>query len=544
MSVVVNMKIYASSKVSDDECKSRKGHYVSEDDFDILLTADADVYDAETKKPILKFRKNVFEREIINTAWKYTRHLAKASRGRGASAGLIDPEAIYWKKREIYWRDKWSAKYMVKDKKTGEMKQSNMKVNNEVASNPIGYYGATKSLGLDMPCRLSHYTKTHYEDFKGAMPFFVEVANMYRGLMPDKYEIQKERAEVNDFHIKDTPFSTVTINRNFRTAIHQDAGDFGGWASLAVVEEGKYHGGYFVLPKYRIAVDLRQGDYLVCDVHQYHANTELYETEEDKEYNDANPSSFKDNLEVGVLGLNNRFTRLSYVFYLREDIINCKTNVYDKYYISLVGSEERQKRFEGTDFKMFPAVDGRKMSYEDEECQKMISYHNIKNTEQHLCKVGCFLSHLSMLEDIVMNDLRNVLIIEDDALQVNELPDLAHLPKDSITYFGGYIANHKISDRSKFIINHKDGLNVLEDKYRLLTTLAYFVPNSSVAKDIVDKLKSLKRTRAIDISLPETLKKIYYWYPACFIEEPFQSTIRPTKSEFANEYFKLSRCKV
>jgi hypothetical protein len=149
-----------------------------------------------------------------------------------------------------------------------------------------------------------------------------------------------------------------------------------------------------------------------------------------------------------------------------------------------------------------------------------------------------------MLEDIVEKDLINVVIVEDDALQVYDLPSLKDLPNDSITYLGGYIANKKITDKTKFEIDHKEGLNILEDKYRMLTTLAYFVPNAQTAKIIVDKLKSLKRTRAIDISLPATLDKIYYWYPACFIEEPFQSTIRPTKSEFANEHFKLSRCKV
>jgi len=538
------MKIYASSKLSTTECKSRKGQYVSDDDYDILLSFDCDVYDAETGEPLLKFRKNAFPKELIDIGWKHTRHLAKASRGRGASAGPIDPESQYWKKRDIYWKDKWSAKYMVKDKKTGEMKESSMKVNNEVASNPIGYYGATKALGLDMPCRLSHYTKTHMEDFKGAMPFFKEASNLYQKLLPDRFEKQMERANINKFHIEGTPFSTVTINRNFRTAIHQDTGDYGGWASLTVIEEGKYHGGYFVLPQYRIAVDMRHGDYLLCDVHQYHANTEMFETDEDKVYNDLHPSSFSDNLEVGVLGLNNRFTRLSYVFYLREDIINCKTNIYDKYYISLVGAKERQKRFEDTDFKMFEAIDGRKMSHDQKECQKMVSYHNIKETDQHLCKVGCFLSHLTMLEEIVKNNLENVLIVEDDALQVNQLPSVAELPTDSITYLGGYIANHKITDKTKFKINHSDGLNVLSDKYRMLTTLAYFVPNSVVAKKIVEGLKSLKRWRAIDISLPSVLDKKYYYYPARFIEEPFQSSIRPTKSSFANEYFETARCKV
>ena len=535
------MEIYASHQSTDVECKSRKGQYVNDSDYDLLLTSDCDVYDSETKKVVLKFRKNVIKETEL--AWKHTSHLAKASRGRGAAAGPIDPESVYWKKRDIYFKDKWAAKYMVKDKKNGGMKKSAMKVNNEVASNPIGYYGATKSMGLNMPCRLSHYTKTHMDDFRGAMPFFQEVSQQYKKLLPDKFYDQWNRARLNNFHIKETPFSTVTINRNFRTAIHQDAGDYGGYASLSVIEEGKYHGGYFVLPQYRIAVDLRHGDYLVCDVHQYHANTELFETPEDKEYNDTHPSSFRDNLEVGVLGLNNRFSRLSYVFYLREDIINCK-NSYDKYYISLVGMEERQKRFEGTDFKLFPAVDGRMMSYDQAECVKMISYHNIRKTEQHLCKVGCFLSHLRMLEDIVLNDLSNVLIVEDDALQVNDLPDISHLPEDSITYFGGYIANKKITNREKFTIEHLEGLNVLEDKYRMLTTLAYFVPNAQIAKNIVDKLKSLKRWRAIDISLPEVLDKKYYWYPARFLEEPFKSTIRPTKSEFANEHFKLARCKV
>ena len=535
------MEIYASHQSTDVECKSRKGQYVNDSDYDLLLTSDCDVYDSETKKVVLKFRKNVIKETEL--AWKHTSHLAKASRGRGAAAGPIDPESVYWKKRDIYFKDKWAAKYMVKDKQNGGMKKSAMKVNNEVASNPIGYYGATKSMGLDMPCRLSHYTKTHMDDFRGAMPFFQEVSQQYKKLLPDKFYDQWNRARLNNFHIKETPFSTVTINRNFRTAIHQDAGDYGGYASLSVIEEGKYHGGYFVLPQYRIAVDLRHGDYLVCDVHQYHANTELFETPEDKEYNDTHPSSFRDNLEVGVLGLNNRFSRLSYVFYLREDIINCK-NSYDKYYISLVGMEERQKRFEGTDFKLFPAVDGRMMSYDQAECVKMISYHNIRKTEQHLCKVGCFLSHLRMLEDIVLNDLSNVLIVEDDALQVNDLPDISHLPEDSITYFGGYIANKKITNREKFTIEHSEGLNVLEDKYRMLTTLAYFIPNAQTAKNIVDKLKSLKRWRAIDISLPDVLDKKYYWYPARFLEEPFSSTIRPTKSEFANEHFKLSRCKV
>ena len=40
------------------------------------------------------------------------------------------------------------------------------------------------------------------------------------------------------------------------------------------------------MPKYKIAIDMRHGDLLVANVHEYHGNTELYETDEDKQYND------------------------------------------------------------------------------------------------------------------------------------------------------------------------------------------------------------------------------------------------------------------
>ena len=44
------MEIYASHQSTDVECKSRKGQYVNDSDYDLLLTSDCDVYDSETKK--------------------------------------------------------------------------------------------------------------------------------------------------------------------------------------------------------------------------------------------------------------------------------------------------------------------------------------------------------------------------------------------------------------------------------------------------------------------------------------------------------------
>ena len=527
--------IDASDCLSNAECDKLKGLYMGDDSYETIIDEDCDYYCQGV--PIFKFRKKPFHPKTLIRAWDNCKYMAKASRGRGASAGPIDPESVYWKKREIYKMNKWRASYMVKDKKTGEMKQSKMQVNNEVASQPIGYYGKTKGLGSDLPCRLSHYTRTNMDKFTEAIPFFQSIAENYNQLMPDKYASQLERAIKNDYHINQTPFSTITINRNFRTALHKDSGDFGGWACLSALEENKYSGGLFVMPKYKVAINMRHGDLLVANVHEYHGNTELYESEEDKKFNDEFPQqTYKDNLGVGILGLNNRFSRLSFVCYLREDIINCPG--YNKFVISLKNSE-RLHQWSNTEYKHFEAVNGKEtLSYDCDSCKKMVSYHNLRNTPQHLAKTGCFLSHLKLLKHIVDYKLNKCIIVEDDALQVNQLPEV--MP-DTFTYLGGFIANKKITSKEKIVVEHKQGLNTLDEKYRMVCCLAYYIPKWEIAKELFDALMKLKRWRAIDVSLPNLLKETNYIYPAVYIEECGESQImNKTKKKFANEFYKQS----
>ena len=62
-------------------------------------------------------------------------------------------------------------------------------------------------------------------------------------------------------------------------------------------------------------------------VHQWHANTQLYETDEDKEYNESLPNDYKDNPEVGTAGLYKKYTRISFVCYLREKIATCPDSI-------------------------------------------------------------------------------------------------------------------------------------------------------------------------------------------------------------------------
>jgi hypothetical protein len=356
---------------SDDEIKSKEGQWFDESHIKYpIVNSNTDVYrlDEEGNKHLLlKFRKNVIPDSLIKTGWDSYKDLAKASRGRGASAGPIDVNSQYWGKRKLVDTKKWSTGYLnpkglelhdslspldeselcVKcdelniKRKDGLSKDelihliikkqggiSKMKVNNQVASNPIGFYESGKNFA-DLPCRLTHFTRTNFEKYNDGLPFIQHIDKLFQKLIPEAHNKQLVRADTKP-HLKipKTAFSTVTINRNFRTAMHRDAGDFrDGFGNLTVIERGKYHGGYTIFPQYGVAIDLRNNDFVAMDVHQWHCNTPMYETEEDKAFNETLDYAFKDNPEVGTAGIYEKYTRISFVCYLREKIANCPDEI-------------------------------------------------------------------------------------------------------------------------------------------------------------------------------------------------------------------------
>jgi len=358
--------LFVKKLYSDEEIKTKEGHWFEESDIKYpIVNSNTDVYrvDEQGKKHLLlKFRKNCIPDDLIQIGWDSYKDLAKASRGRGASAGPIDTEGQYWAKRKLVDTKKWSTGYLnpkglelhdhyspldisqleqIRDeleivskdlskdelimlliKKKGGV--SKMKVNNQVASNPIGFYEEGKNFA-DLPCRLTHFTRTNFEKYNQGLPFIHHIDKMFKRLIPDSHLKQLMRANIKP-HLKipKTAFSTVTINRNFRTAMHRDAGDFkDGFGNLTVIERGKYHGGYTIFPQYGVAIDLRNNDFVAMDVHQWHCNTPMYETEEDKKINESLEPAFKDNPEVGTVGIYEKYTRISFVCYLREKIATC-----------------------------------------------------------------------------------------------------------------------------------------------------------------------------------------------------------------------------
>ena len=171
--------------------------------------------------------------------------------------------------------------------------------------------------------RATSYTRNHFDKFKMAFPFLQTLNKGFKELVPWRWGNQKAAANKIDqrYLVPDTVFTTITVNKTFRTACHRDAGDFTeGLSNLLVLSNnGKYTGGYLVFPEYRIAVNVRPGDLLLVNNHEIiHGNTPI-ETYDDGE-------------------------RISLVCYLREKMLELGSYEYENIRYEFV--ESRRKNAE------------------------------------------------------------------------------------------------------------------------------------------------------------------------------------------------------
>lgn len=345
-------EVLVKKVMTDEEIKAKEGSYFDEKGITVY-DEDVDIYTKDEngeKKLIAKLRKQVIDPEILKTGWEGFYIAAAPSRNRGAAAGPIDLKSKYWMKRKPTEIKGWGARYMQNGK------VSKMRVNNNVFSSVLGYFDATPFMKL--PCRLTSYTMRYWKYYKHGLPFIYAIDKCFETLVPGPHALQKKAAlEKPLLNITGTAFSSVTINRNFRTALHMDDGDFKqGYGNLSVLERGKYHGGFTLFPQYGIGFNVRSGDFLAMDVHQWHCNTELYETNEDKAFNKTLPRIHKDDIETGTLGADKPYDRISFVCYLREKLRQCKINETRKFFkkvgfnpnkMTLNSAATRKKRLEG-----------------------------------------------------------------------------------------------------------------------------------------------------------------------------------------------------
>ena len=82
---------------------------------------------------------------------------------------------------------KWSTSYL---KQVG-YPYINLSANNQVFSNPIGFFAENKNFRLLR--RLTH-ANNHFEQYNAGMPFLQKIDSLYKKLVPDCHCKQLERA--------------------------------------------------------------------------------------------------------------------------------------------------------------------------------------------------------------------------------------------------------------------------------------------------------------------------------------------------------------
>ena len=233
--------------------------HVNETHYDFVLDHSADLYDAATGDMLAKFRKKAMPMDVLLAGYENFKHSIAPSTNRGSAAGGF-------KKRGF--------------NKDGT--PSNVMEAPTVLSGNVGYMNPG---GMNRFCRLTAFGREHFDTyFEGGMPFVEYIDKKYKELCPEHHKRQLKTAnETNaNYVLKDTAFSTITVNKNFRTAVHKDAGDHPeGFGNLFVYREGDWEKGYFVLPEWRIGVDMQNQDMLFVDVHRWHGNEEFVGIEDE-----------------------------------------------------------------------------------------------------------------------------------------------------------------------------------------------------------------------------------------------------------------------
>lgn len=144
-----------------------------------------------------------------------------------------------------------------------------------VSSNILGAFDPGGTFKF---CRLTAWTGRHLPQWKLLQPVLQRVADQLARYVPDRYEAQMEeiRQTHPDWVVPGTPFTTITVNNTYPTGMHTDKGDLDkGFSTIFTLRRGSYTGGVFMFPEFRIGVDLKDGDLILMDAHQWHANTAI-----------------------------------------------------------------------------------------------------------------------------------------------------------------------------------------------------------------------------------------------------------------------------
>ena len=179
----------------------------------------------------------------------------------------------------------------------------------------------------------------------------------------------------------------------------------------------------------------------------------------------------------------------------------------------------RNSKFYEFEFELFYAIDGKSINKDslinDERIEiKNSDFYNEINS-YFLGQLGCILSHLSILKYCKENNIKSVLILEDDV-------EFAENFNDKFTKFT------EVFDKEWDMIYFSGSLINTSDVYETYhklnschTTHSYAV-NSTVYDHIIDKLETYKFSKPVDVIYSEIQSSMKSWITMPFLT--YQST--------------------
>ena len=257
MQPVPLVEIRLRTRVSEEEMRQKVGRIITDTDLNVVLTGPTLV-----RKPdgsvLCIYLPGVLDKALVDSAYPVLHTIQGSTNNRGLASGAkrvvrkgsIDPTA-----RAIV-----------------------------VKSSLVGYF--ERQGGRFPYCRTTAWTGNHAEQFRSIYPLLEHIADVFQTYLPDRYAAQARKASGTDsgWIIGNTPFSTITVNNTYPTGVHKDVGDLEeGFSNLIVLRRGSYDGGILTFPEYRIGANMRDGDMILMDSHEWHGNTKLSLNSEDAE---------------------------------------------------------------------------------------------------------------------------------------------------------------------------------------------------------------------------------------------------------------------
>ena len=230
------MKIIKVNPVlSGDEVKKLEGEFLEERHIKTLLKEDTIVYN-EKDEPLCVFKKNCIPSNHAEKAYHSLKKAIGKTSNRGKAGGNFNFKVGDLVDGSIVGKV-LSGNRFIPLKKDGTL--SNSPKSKNVNSSIIGYADRYPRIPY---CRQTAFTEKHFNIYKESLPYIQSISKVFAESLPERFENQKKMWDKtsDDFKIQDTVFTTVTVNKNFRTAGHYDAGDLkNGFGNLAVLQYNK-----------------------------------------------------------------------------------------------------------------------------------------------------------------------------------------------------------------------------------------------------------------------------------------------------------------